>query len=191
MSHGFHIQPDEQVLIKLRKHWFILFQETIGTVLVGVCALFLAVFALNLGVLPESVVSAEAVVLLGALWLLLIWLGLAVIWTNYYLDVWIVTDRRIVNIEQVGLFNRRIVTWRMERVQDVTTEIGSFIQTMFNFGSIQVETAGPTAEIAMIRGIPDPERVKQTILNQVDMYTEEHLRVTRPMGQSTHDVHAE
>lgn len=190
MSHGFHTQPDEQILLKLRKHWFILFQETIGTIIVGILPLFLITFLANLAGIG-SFFSPALAVFLSTLWLLLVWIGISVIWTNYYLDVWVVTDRRIVNIEQVGLFNRRIVTWRMERVQDVTTEIGSFFQTMLNFGSIQVETAGPTAEIAMIKGIPDPEHVKQVIMNQVDNYTEEHLRYPREVYKTVHDTHIE
>ena len=41
-------------------------------------------------------------------------------WLDYYLDIWVITDERIVNIEQKGLFSREISTQQLYRIQDVT-----------------------------------------------------------------------
>ena len=190
ISERFHMQPDEAVILKFRKHWFILFQATVGTIIVSAIPFVIFGVFKNIGVIPPDVIAPAAVTFASALWFLLIWLSLAVIWTNYYLDLWIVTDRRIMNIEQVTLFNREVTTWRMERVQEVTITQRNFIETFLDFGTIEVETAGPSDEFAIIRGIPHPELVQRTILGQIDLFTEHHNAHTGAYEKTAHDTHS-
>lgn len=178
MAHGFHTQPDEHVIVMVRKHWFVLFRDVIGTVIAAILPFFIYTFLRAGGILPAWFAQSEISTFLGSLWLILIWITLAVLWTNYYLDIWIVTDRRIVNVEQVGLFNRDLATWRMERVQEVTIRQQNVIETLLDFGSIEVQTAGPSEENAIMHGIPNPEWMQRTILGQVDIYTEAYNRDT-------------
>lgn len=190
MNVRFHMQPDETVILKFRKHWFILLQATVGTIVLAAIPFVIFGIFKSLGVIPTDTIAPAATTFASALWLLLIWLSLSVIWTNYYLDLWIVTDRRIMNIEQVALFNREVTTWRMERVQEVTITQRSFVQTLFDFGTIEVETAGPSDEFAIIRGIPHPELVQRTILGQVDVFTEHHNASAGAYEKVSHDTHS-
>lgn len=108
---------------------------------------------------------------LASVWTLLLWAKFFAIWTDYYLDVWIVTDRRIVNIDQKGLFHREVSTLRMERIQDVTLEIEGIIATVLGFGDVLVQTAGETGEF-VIKGVNNPEHIKRKILSHVDTHAQ-------------------
>ena len=41
------------------------------------------------------------------IWILVIWTVMYVSWTDYYLDTWTITDKRIIDINQNGLFSRQ------------------------------------------------------------------------------------
>lgn len=187
----FHVQPDETVILKVRRHWFVLLQESVGTALAGLLPVILFSISLRTEIIPTEAVPPSLVWFAYALWLLIVWMALCVIWTVYYLDAWIVTDRRIVSVDQRGLFRRVVTSWRMERVQEVTTHVNNIIETLLGFGSIVVETAGPSDQFARMDGIPKPGRVQNVIMQQVDHFTERHSAHTHYHDRVAHDVHAE
>lgn len=156
------LQKDEKVIYEIRRHWYILLAES---------ALLIFLFFIPWLVLPglEFVGvplrgDAEALfVFLTASWTLLLWIAFGIVWTGYYLDVWLVTDGRIIDIEQRGLFSREVSEFRLDRIQDVTIEVKGFLPTLLRFGDIYVQTAGETREF-MIRHIPHPYHVKEVIV---------------------------
>lgn len=156
--------PNEKVLLRLRKHWVVLFRETIGTVILG-CLPFLVIPAIVAsGVLPFTVtLDPLYVAFASSLWLLIVWLSLAVLWTNYYLDLWIVTDHRVLSLDQIALFQRRVTTWNMEHIQEVSTLVENPLQALLGYGTIEIETAGPDDPHSRIAGIPHPERIRNII----------------------------
>lgn len=95
--------------------------------------------------------------------LLISWLFGFFLWIDYYFDVWIVTNERIVNVEQKGLFDRQVSELRFNRVQDVTSTVEGLIPTMLNYGDVAVQTAGET-ERFLFRQVPDPNRIKDLVM---------------------------
>ena len=162
-----HLEPGERVILMVRKHWFMLLRDTAGTAIGGLIPVGLAWAALLSGYLSFIAEYTSLIIFAGALWLLLIWITLAILWTNYYLDIWVVTDRRIYNIQQVNLFEREATTWTLDRVQEISVRSESIIETFLGFGTLQVETAGPTDANALAKGIPNPEKVRAIILSQI------------------------
>ena len=80
------------------------------------------------------------------------------------MDVWILTDRKIIDIEQLSLFSREVSEFRLDRVQDITVEVRGIISTMLKFGTLHVQTAGATREF-VIKNIPDPYKVRDIIMD--------------------------
>lgn len=159
--------PDEKIKLKLRKHWVMLVRDTIGTLLLAFFPLFL--LALIQVAAPEYANFSNYLAFMSfttMLWLLIIFLSLAVIWTNYYLDLWIVTDTRIISVDQISLFNRKVTTLSLERIQEIVVTEENFVQAFFKYGTLTIETASPTDGDAAMEGIPNPERVRKTILEQ-------------------------
>jgi len=91
-----------------------------------------------------------------------------VIWTHYFLDLWIVTDRRIISVEQIHFFNRNVAIFRLERLQDIEFKIKGLIQTFFNFGTISAQTAGHMEANFTSCGMPNPDQLQATIQKAMD-----------------------
>jgi len=168
---------NEHVMLEKRKHWFIIAAELFAYTIIFLIP-FIA-YSLLSG--AEVAIGQEAVPLtlefstalyLSSLWALVIWMRMGGIWTDYYLDVWTITNKRIVDIEQKGLFHRQTSVLKMSRIQDVTIETHGFIATLLNFGDIHVQTAGETREFVM-HGIANPKDVRHVILMQLDRTEEQ------------------
>ena len=82
---------------------------------------------------------------------------------DFYLDLWIVTNDRIVDIEQHGLFSRSISELDLYNIQDVTVEISGFFHTMFKYGDLHVKTASDNSQV-IFRDIPNPNEVRQALI---------------------------
>ena len=102
-------------------------------------------------------------VLFAGLYFLSIWLLFLSQFTDYYLDISIVTNDRILDIEQMGLFGRVISELDLSRIQDVNSEIKGIFPTIFNFGLVEVQTAGEE-QMFEFQQISNPHGVRQRII---------------------------
>lgn len=160
------IQPEEKIILEVRRHWYVLLWETFVLVLLALIPLVAFLFFLIRGTLTGEHLGAIALFFFAG-WLLLDWVLFFIIWTIYYLDVLVITDKRMVNIEQHHLFSREVSEGRLDRIQDVTVEVHGILPTMLHFGDIRVQTAGE-AEAFLIRYIPYPDKVRDVIFKQQD-----------------------
>ncbi len=103
---------------------------------------------------------------------------------DYLLDVWLVTDHRIVDMKQNGLFNQDIAETRLSNVQDVSVSIKGVLATLFSFGNVVIQTAG-AKQVFEFQQIPNPVRVKDTILRLFDEFTRTHVGGTEIHEEST------
>lgn len=162
------IQPGERVLLTIRKHWFILLRDTIGILLFGIIPPLFAIFFL--GTLGS--VETQAVILFvyaSSLWLLITWIALSIVWTNYYLDMWVITEHRVIYVEQIRFFVREVRTLPHERMQDVSVRYGNIIETLLDFGALRVQSAGAIQNDIVMRGMPHPHDVRNLMLAQAEL----------------------
>ncbi len=154
--------PDEIVLLVIRRHWIVFAVPALlfGVLFVLPAIALAAAFALFPALAaPAPAASAK---FLFALYLLVLTLGIFIFWMKYYLDAWIITDQRIIDIEQHGLFHREVSEIAMERIQNVTIEIPGFLATVMKFGTIKIQTASESDFV--ITDVPDCYRAKDLIL---------------------------
>lgn len=98
-----------------------------------------------------------------SVWFFILWMIFFIEWTDYYLDFWVITNRRIVDAEQIGFFRRQVVSLGYEQIQDITVETKGFIRTIFNFGTLHIQTAGERNDI-VISDAHFPEDARSLIL---------------------------
>lgn len=110
----------------------------------------------------------------GGLFFLFVMMFLYQHFLDYWLDMWIVTNRRIINIEQNGLFSRTTSELRLYRVQDVTAKVNGFVRTMMDFGMVYVQTAGEK-EYFTFEDVPRPNTIAKQILELAEADRKEHL----------------
>jgi len=188
----FNIGPDERIIFKLRKHWFVLLRFKAGVFVMGILPPIIFGFLASTKILPDFLLAPAVATFIVTFWLIVATMALAAVWTDYFLDVWIVTDKRIVNINQIGFFNREITTTRMERIQDATTKQRGLLETLLNFGSIRIQTASEDASDTLIEGIPHPTDVRRAIMDRIDTYTERHISGSRMDDENvSHATHTE
>lgn len=80
-------------------------------------------------------------------------------WGN---TVFIVTDRRVIDCEQKGLFHRVVTEARYDQIDEVSYHIKGFLPTIFRFGSIHLQLHGSAADI-YIDQVTRPQRVTDLI----------------------------
>lgn len=171
MNEIFELQPDERIILEVRKHWFAFVQDAITTIVIALMVPFSILAVASFTVFTTAPELGTLPTFFLTLWCIVIWTSLVVIWTDYYLDLWIITNHRVININQIGLFNRETTSWRLDRVQEVTIGVRNIFETFLGFGSVEVQTAGPTDEFAKICGVCKPEQIQKVIMAELEHFT--------------------
>lgn len=158
------LNPGEQILTAERRHWLPITLESISLALAAMFPFFILIGSEFLPTAAEAVVVTYLPLawFLYTVWLLALWMAFAISITNYYLDVLIVTNRRIIDIEQVGLFSRDTSELHLENIEDMHVEIKGLVASFLNYGKLQVQTSSETLEFVM-NNIRDPHRVQEII----------------------------
>jgi hypothetical protein len=157
-------QADEKIYMVIREHWLFLFLRIV--VVLILFSLLIAFQTYGPGVVPGlfTGTAGEVVKLISQLYVIILVFGLFTIWTLYYLNTEIVTDIRIVDIDQNSLFSRLVSELHIDKIEDVTSDSTGPFATIFQYGNVYIQTAGATERFQFER-IPDPEGVKKMILD--------------------------
>jgi len=157
------LKPGEQMLFTVRRH------------LIGIVAIYLQILAAVLAILVIGYVAAPTLfdslsadsyrlLLAGIILILALLIFILLIATYVYrLSMLIVTDQSLIQVIQSGLFARRVSRFTMEDVEDVTAEQKGIFATIFNYGTLTVQTAG-TQDNFMFSYCPDPNTYAHRIL---------------------------
>ena len=170
-----HFDKNEEVIYEVRKHWFVFFTQAFFLILGAVAPFFLYLTA-RLFFLSETFQITYdwflVVIFFYSLWVLSLWIVFFLEWTNYYLDVWYITDKRIIDVEQKGMFNREISNLRFDRIQDVTVKVEGVLATFLRYGDIKVQTAAESSQDFFMHYAAKPDLVKKIIFNQHNLTSE-------------------
>ncbi len=175
------LHAGEHILASLRKHPLIVVGQLLPFAVLDYIPYLLPKIGLFLeSINPASSISYTTLFSFGNPWVdfivgvywIFVWMGAFGVFTNYFLDQWIVTNERIIFINQKSFWDREISSLFLNRVQNVETDIEGFFHTMFGFGTVSVESAG--AEIGRVKmaGLSRPNHVRDLILKEVAKYHE-------------------
>lgn len=171
------LDTDEKILHRIRRHWFVMLRVTVGSVCVALFPVLVWMVLSALGFEDaRRIAHRELYLFLYVIGLIFIWMFYFLRWTDYYLDVWLITNKRIIDIEQRGIFRRKVTSITYDRIQDVTVVTDGVIQTLFHFGKIHLQTAGERRKI-ILRDAPMPEEVKKIILSISEHKNRTHIDV--------------
>lgn len=150
----------EKVLLLLRQHSFTIL---IRLGFFGLAALVPVALILIFG--PYFTQNGLMLLFLfsSIIWYMALWLGMFHALTIYTLNTVIITDQRIINSEQKGLFNRKTSELNSNRIQDVSVHTNGIIETLLKFGNVTVQSASSETHFIFYQ-IPKPERVKEVIV---------------------------
>ncbi|MEK7105556.1 MAG: PH domain-containing protein [Patescibacteria group bacterium] len=173
-------KPGEKVELFLRRHWLVPTRVVLALI-AGAVLPFIVFFILQetAPTLLHHPVLTPLLALFASFYFLAIWMLVIQEIVDFYLDTWIVTNERVIDVEQFGLFRREAKECHLENVVDVTSEIHGMLQMIFKYGNVIAQTAGTTGQLNF-KEVPQPDEVRQTILKLVDEDRERH----KPEGKT-------
>lgn len=81
---------------------------------------------------------------------------------NWYFNVYIVTNERVVDVDFINIVYREVSSTRLNLVQDITVKTGGVIRAIFDYGDLFIQTAG-TVENFEFHAVPHPQQVAHEI----------------------------
>ncbi|MDD3723665.1 MAG: PH domain-containing protein [Lutibacter sp.] len=169
--------PNEEIKKIVRKHIFILIKKALVFIFLMIVP-FVFYYAgketFFIKIL-ESPIFFPVLVFCASFYFLFIWLFFFFRFIDYYLDIWIVTNERIIDIRQDGFFSRTIAEQRLFRVQDVASEVHGIFPTILKYGDVHIQTAGAKQRF-VFDDVPHPEKIRDLIIRQVERNKKIHRK---------------
>lgn len=170
-------QGQEKIFLLIRKHWFNYMMFFFVTFLSFLPIIVFAVYVYSNSVILSSDTIVIMVIIFSAFFLFMMAIQLYG-FVDYYLDIYIVTDQRLVDISQLGLFRRRISELQIRQVQDVSAHVEGVFSTLLHFGDVYIQTAAER-ENFIFQSVPHPYTVAKQIvdLHEKDVESQKKRRI--------------
>jgi membrane protein YdbS with pleckstrin-like domain len=159
-SHFSGQQAGEEIELYLRRHPLSLVWD------LRVVFLLLAGYMAGLAIFADALAASPvAGILLLATLTMAVLLGLATLWTYavWYYDIYVVTDRRLLDFARKPLIYERRDEAQLTKLQDVRVEFPNPLALLLDFGNVQVQTAGSRGTIKCSL-VSHPRQVQARIL---------------------------
>jgi len=156
-------EKKEKIVLLLRRHWV----SNMGWILMCVFFILLPyIFSFLDGLaFTDSLIgflSIEMKVVLVGVWYLLIFGYAFGRFLSWYFSVYIVTDRRIIDVDFHSILHKNISEAELSKVQDIThTSVGTKA-LLFNYGELKIQTAAEFSDIEFEQ-VPSPSEVHKII----------------------------
>jgi hypothetical protein len=147
---------DETVLIALRPHWF----TNVSWILISII-LFIIPPLFKLVPLIDTL-PGNYLFVLSLFWYMVSVAFVFQKFMSWYFDVYIITNRRVIDIDFYNLLTKKFSEAELSKIQDVTSQVAGVSQTIFNYGNVLIQTAAEIDEITFTK-IPHPDRVVKII----------------------------
>ncbi|MFK7779748.1 MAG: PH domain-containing protein [Candidatus Gracilibacteria bacterium] len=154
-----NLKKGEKILIVVKRHWIIF-------------AMLGVFFAIGL-VVSIILFIILGFSLLGSLTNIVFWLFFSVFlyikWLNHELDMYIISNNRVIGIDQISFLNRTVSECNLGQVQEVNSKTSGLFANILNYGTLSIQTAGNQTNLKMDFA-PDSMHAARKILNIVDDY---------------------
>ncbi len=90
-------------------------------------------------------------------------------WIGWFYSVYIVTNERIIEIKQHGLFNRRVTEFGLDKIQNVNYHITGLEAVVLHYGNITVQTY--VGDLVMPK-VHKPVKVHQEMVDIIRRYVQ-------------------
>lgn len=155
--------PDEQVLLILRKH----FITNVSWILNGMFFFILppVIHIVFPDIQPNIwLIPSRFLPVFLAIYYISIMLYMLTKLATWLYDVFIITQKRIVDIDFSDVIYHDVAITKVEEVEDVHYNHGGFLSSIFNFGNLFIQTQGNKANFEAYN-IPNPSHAAQIIIS--------------------------
>ncbi len=153
----------ENIALLMRKHFITnLAWIFLGVVLILLPPLLLS-GALGFTLNQFIILSPQTITALILTWYLFTFGYIFEHFMVWYFNLYILTNRRVVDIDFYHLLYKAISAADLEDIEDVTFRMGGIMQALFNYGDIEIQTAGSVNQFEF-HSVPQPAFVQKRIL---------------------------
>jgi len=154
-----NMRPWEQVEIVIKRHWIVfIFLWLYSFVWISVTTTIFNFFWSQ----------AWVYIFLVVFWMLFL-LFLYIEWLNHELDMFIITNNRIIWLDQVSFLNRTISECNLWQVQEVNASTKWLLANLLDYWTVTIQTAWNISNFEMTY-VPNAIQTSRKILNAVDHY---------------------
>lgn len=154
-----NLKPWEEVLMAIRRHWIIY-------VFLGISFFF----AIILTILVLTFLSWYIWTYMA---LIIFWQVVAIFmyirWLDHELDLFVITNNRIIGVEQLGFLNRSLWECNLGQVQDMRSQTAGLLSNILDYGTLTIQTAWSANNFEM-EFAPKVIQTARKVLNVVDDY---------------------
>ncbi|HLL60390.1 MAG TPA: hypothetical protein VK338_01615 [Candidatus Nitrosocosmicus sp.] len=164
--HSFNMYPavrfetqavDEIIILMVRAHPITL----LPWILV---AIFLFILPLIFNLFLASFLSINQLIFVNLFWYTGLFSYVFLNTVSWLFNVGIVTNRRIVDVDFHNIIYKEVTSSTLPKVEDITVKTGGFIRSIFDFGTLFIQTAGTHVNIEF-KDIPHPSEASHIINN--------------------------
>lgn len=162
-------QNDEKLHFLLRRHPITNLGWIIAAIIFAVLPIIAMLLVENNFDNPFAYVPAKYQLVFIILWYLVTMLYTFESFIVWYFNVYIITDKRLIDVDFKGLWGKRISEALLDSVEDVSYETHQFWHILFDYGDIFMQTAAEKTEFEF-HSIPKPGIVHDKLTDLVQLY---------------------
>ncbi len=142
---------DEEVLFVFRKHPIVMRK---GLIIGLLCVLAGSLIVFKKPTYGAFLMGVAGGAVIGALIMMPSWI-------TWYFSVFIVTDKRLIQVTQKGFFHKSVIDMGLNQIQMVNYQVAGMQETMLGFGTIMMQTF---VGDLVIHEISHPAKIQKKLL---------------------------
>lgn len=155
--------PDEKIVIVAREHWFRLASKVFLILILSLLPVIFKLLLVDSDYLDTSKTAGAIVSTISAVYYLALLVALFVVFVLYYLNLYVVSENRIVDIDQTGILFHEVSELNIETIEDVSSQTKGVLGNLLNYGTVYIQTAGAQEKFEF-ENVPHPEIISKIIL---------------------------
>lgn len=162
-------EKEEKIILVLRAHPI----TNVKWILVTILMFFVPGIAGAFGILGSFPIGFSLVISLA--WYLVTMTYALENFLNWYFNVYIVTTSRVIDVDFYNLIYKEVSDANLDKIQDVSYNMGGVARTVFNYGNVFIQTAAEVNNFDFL-AVPSPDKVAkiiQDLITKVDSTAKE------------------
>lgn len=154
------LKDDEKVLRVVRAYWLVQLPRAAFSFLLLALPFFFMFPLLSRGKWGAAIFVTS--VLFGTLFSIRLLF-------QWYWNAFLVTNHRVVDVDQRGFFSRTVSEATYDKIQDISFAIHGIWGTLCGFGKLDVQTAGAAANLELAH-VKDPKEIHHLVTEAMSSY---------------------
>lgn len=157
-----NMRPWEVTEMVVKRHWIILFMLWVYFIFWIILTMLIYIFGNNWWT---------------HFWVVVFWMIYSIFlyiqWLDHELDMYVITNNRIIWVEQISFLNRKVSECNLWQVQEVGSHTKWLLANLLNYWTVNISTAWNWQNFSMTY-CPEALDNSRSILNIVDHYRDTH-----------------